>query len=132
VRRILAHGRATGPRRSSDFTHRVDAWAMHPVWGLMPLGGSCCFWCSRRCFSWASLPTDAIKSGMAFRGRQRPTRSTLGCPHGPLRSLLVDGVIAGAGGVLVFLPQISDPVLLHPGAGGLGLPAPRGLFAGQR
>jgi ferrous iron transport protein B len=29
-----------------------------------------------------------------------------GLPAGPLRSLLVDGVIAGAGGVLVFLPQI--------------------------
>jgi len=27
-------------------------------------------------------------------------------PAGPLRSLLVDGIIAGAGGVLVFLPQI--------------------------
>ena len=27
-------------------------------------------------------------------------------PAGPLRSLLVDGVIAGAGSVLVFLPQI--------------------------
>ena len=45
--------------------------------------------------------------------------------EGVLRNLLVDGVIAGAGGVLVFLPQIIDPVLLHSGPGRLGLSAAR-------
>ena len=38
-------------------------------------------------------------------------------PAGVLHNLLVDGIIAGAGGVLVFLPQIVIPFSLHPGAG---------------
>jgi ferrous iron transport protein B len=45
---------------------------------------------------------DLIKSAVAAVGEW-----TLGhMAEGPLRSLLVDGVIAGVGGVLVFLPQI--------------------------
>ena len=53
-------------------------------------------------FSWANMPMDAIKSAMAFLAEWTSAHMDAG----PLRSLLVDGVIAGAGGVLVFLPQI--------------------------
>jgi ferrous iron transport protein B len=53
-------------------------------------------------FSWANVPMDAIKSAMSFLADWTTNHMT----DGPLRSLLVDGVIAGAGGVLVFLPQI--------------------------
>jgi ferrous iron transport protein B len=42
----------------------------------------------------------------------------------------VDGILAGVGGVLVFLPQILILFLLHPGARRLGLSAARGLSAG--
>jgi ferrous iron transport protein B len=45
---------------------------------------------------------DAIKAAMAGLGDW----TTAHMADGPLRSLLVDGVIAGAGGVIVFLPQI--------------------------
>ena len=53
-------------------------------------------------FSWATLPMDAIKTLMTeaadlIKGHM---------DDGPLRSLLTDGIIAGAGGVLVFLPQV--------------------------
>jgi len=53
-------------------------------------------------FSWANLPMDAIKAGMAWLG----DTTTANMADGPLRSLLVNGVIAGAGSVIVFLPQI--------------------------
>jgi ferrous iron transport protein B len=53
-------------------------------------------------FSWATVPMDAIKAAMAGLGDW----TTAHMADGPLRSLLVDGVIAGAGGVIVFLPQI--------------------------
>ena len=53
-------------------------------------------------FSWAAVPMDAIKAAMAGVGEWIATHMA----EGPLRSLLVDGVIAGAGSVLVFLPQI--------------------------
>jgi ferrous iron transport protein B len=53
-------------------------------------------------FSWAATPMDLIDQGIAALGDA--LRMTL--PAGPLQSLLVDGVIAGVGAVLVFLPQI--------------------------
>jgi ferrous iron transport protein B len=53
-------------------------------------------------FSWASVPMDMINEGVAALGT---AVSTL-LPDGLLRSLIVDGVLGGAGGVLVFLPQI--------------------------
>jgi ferrous iron transport protein B len=53
-------------------------------------------------FSWANVPMDAIKAAMAGLGAW----VTEHMADGPLRSLLVNGVIAGAGGVIVFLPQI--------------------------
>ena len=57
-------------------------------------------------------------------------------PDSALQSLLVDGVIAGVGSVLVFLPQILILFFFILAARGLGLPAARGLPArpadGQR
>jgi ferrous iron transport protein B len=53
-------------------------------------------------FSWASLPMDLIDKGF---GRLGEGVGNLLQP-GLLRDLLVDGIIAGVGGVLVFLPQI--------------------------
>ncbi|HKQ52833.1 MAG TPA: ferrous iron transport protein B [Pyrinomonadaceae bacterium] len=53
-------------------------------------------------FSWAALPMDLIDSGF---GRLGEVVGNL-LPEGLLRDLLVDGVIAGVGGVVVFLPQI--------------------------
>ena len=53
-------------------------------------------------FAWATVPMDAITAGVdALAGYLRRVM-----PDTALRSLLVDGVLAGAGSVLVFLPQI--------------------------
>lgn len=53
-------------------------------------------------FSWANLPMDLLEKGFGALGDF--VRAEL--PEGVLTDLLVDGVIAGVGGVLVFLPQI--------------------------
>jgi ferrous iron transport protein B len=53
-------------------------------------------------FSWASLPMELIKAGVEALGAFSACR----CRKRLLRSLLVDGIVAGVGGVLVFLPQI--------------------------
>ena len=100
VRRILAIA-APQAGQFQRFHFRVDAWAMHPVWGLMILA-ALLFLVFQAVFSWANVPMDAIKAGMAWAAEWTTTHMD----DGPLRSLLVDGVIAGAGGVLVFLPQI--------------------------
>ena len=53
-------------------------------------------------FSWATLPMDLIDRGFGALGEA--VRAQM--PAGLLTDLLVDGVVAGVGGVLVFLPQI--------------------------
>ncbi len=100
VRRILA---IAAPNAASfqRFHHRIDAVVMHPVWGLAILAGVL-FLIFQAVFSWANLPMDAIKAGMAWLA----DTTTANMADGPLRSLLVNGVIAGAGSVIVFLPQI--------------------------
>ena len=100
VRRILAIA-APGAAKIKRFQHRIDAVVMHPVWGLVLLS-AVLFLMFQAVFSWANVPMDAIKAVMAAVGRWTTTHMA----DGPLRSLLVDGVIAGAGSVLVFLPQI--------------------------
>ncbi len=100
VRRILALVAPRAPRLGR-FQHRIDAVAMHPVWGLLVLA-VVLFLIFQAVFSWATLPMDMIKEAMAAVG----DAITASMDDGPLRSLLVDGVVAGVGGVLVFLPQI--------------------------
>jgi ferrous iron transport protein B len=100
VRRIMA---LVAPKAAlfQRFHHRIDAVVMHPVWGLALLA-VVLFLMFQAVFSWANVPMDAIKAAMAGLGQW----TTAHMPEGPLRSLLVDGVIAGAGSVIVFLPQI--------------------------
>ena len=100
VRRILALTVPHAPRMQR-FQQRIDAVAMHPVWGLLLLA-TLLFLVFQAVFAWANAPMEWIRSGMNAAGAWLATHMT----EGPLRSLLVDGVIAGAGSVLVFLPQI--------------------------
>ena len=100
VRRILALV-APIPPTLQRLQLRLDAWVLHPVWGLLILG-ALLFFTFQAVFSWANLPMELIRSGMAALGEAVNGQMAAG----PLRSLLVDGAIAGAGSVLVFLPQI--------------------------
>jgi ferrous iron transport protein B len=100
VRRILSLA-APQAGQIQRFHFRVDAWAMHPFWGLAILA-ALLFLIFQAVFSWANVPMDAIRATMTFLADWTMAHMD----EGPLRSLLVDGVIAGAGGVLVFLPQI--------------------------
>ena len=74
---------------------------LHPVAGPLLLA-AVLFLMFQAVFSWAEVPMDASRtaSPRSAVARQRDAAD------GPLRSLLTDGVIAGAGSVLVFLPQI--------------------------
>jgi ferrous iron transport protein B len=80
---------------------RFDAALLHPGLGLLILA-TVLFVMFQAVFSWAEAPMEWIDGGMARLGEW--VASSLA--PGPLNSLLVNGVIAGAGSVLVFLPQI--------------------------
>lgn len=100
VRRILglAVREPVGSLAASD---RIDRVVMHPVWGMLVLAVTM-FLMFQAVFSWAAVPMDAIKDATAAFGEL--IKHVL--PEGMLQSLLVDGIIAGVGGVIVFLPQI--------------------------
>lgn len=100
VRRILADIGYREPLRSRALA-RLDGIVLHPVSGPVLLA-LILFLVFQAVFSWAEWPKALIDSGMHALGAVVADAM----PDGPLRSLLVDGVIAGAGSVLVFLPQI--------------------------
>ncbi|MEO6281435.1 ferrous iron transporter B [Roseateles sp.] len=80
---------------------RVDRVLLHPVAGSVILA-VLLFLLFQAVFTWAETPKDLIEAGMAWLGE----RAGALLPAGWLRSLVVNGVIAGAGSVLAFLPQI--------------------------
>jgi len=79
----------------------IDRVVLHPFWGVLVLM-AVLFLMFQAVFSWATLPMNAIKA--AVEACANGLKLLL--PDGVLLSLLSDGILAGAGGVLVFLPQI--------------------------
>ena len=100
VRRILDRA-VRVPVVSLRTDDRIDAVVLHPVWGLLILAATL-FLMFQAVFSWAELPKSWIEDGVGWLAALVNAHMA----DGPLRSLLTDGVLAGAGGVLVFLPQI--------------------------
>lgn len=80
---------------------RLDSIVMHPVLGLAVLF-SILFVIFQAVFAWASPVMDLIETIFGSLGEL--VGNTL--PDGILKAFIVDGLIAGVGGVLVFLPQI--------------------------
>lgn len=100
VRRILRQA-VREPANSLQRDDAIDRVVLHPFWGQLLLAATL-FLMFQAVFSWANLPMEWIRAGIDGLG----TLVRQALPPGMLQSLLVDGVLAGAGGVLVFLPQI--------------------------
>ncbi len=100
VRRILAAVGADTVHLETASDH-IDRVLLHPVAGLLLLA-VVMFLVFQAVFAWAAPLMDAIEAGIGALGAM--VSATL--PDNALRSLLVDGILSGAGSVLVFLPQI--------------------------
>ena len=100
TRRILAAA-VSMPSPTSPMDVRIDRWVLHPVLGLAILAAVMLL-VFQSVYAWAGPFSDAIEGGVGWLGEA--AAGVL--PEGLLASLLVDGIIAGVGGVLVFLPQI--------------------------
>jgi ferrous iron transport protein B len=100
VRRILDEiGYRVPPRVA--LLSRLDSVVLNPIAGPILLA-VVLFLMFQAVFSWARIPMDFIAAQVAALG------SAIGevMPEGPLRGLVLDGIVAGTGSVLVFLPQI--------------------------
>ena len=86
---------------ATRWSERIDRIALHPMIGPLLLA-LVLFLMFQSVFAWAEAPMDAIAAGFAWAQAQIAAL----LPESWMRSLLVDGVIAGVGAVVVFLPQI--------------------------
>ncbi len=89
------------PEHPDTWTGRVDSVLLHPVAGLGILLGLL-FLMFQAVFTWATPAMDGIEAAFTALGGLVGAYA----PNELLRSLIADGVIAGVGSVLVFLPQI--------------------------
>ena len=89
------------PAHLPRWQDRLDALVMHPLLGMIALF-TILLVIFQAVFAWASPVVDLIDAGFSSLGEL--VGATL--PDGILKDFIVDGLIAGVGGVLVFLPQI--------------------------
>ncbi|RYZ73543.1 MAG: ferrous iron transport protein B, partial [Proteobacteria bacterium] len=82
-------------------SEKIDRILLNPFWGSLVLV-IVLMLVFQAVFSWSELPTSWIEAGVAGLGHLVSGFMS----DGALKSLIVDGIIAGVGGVVVFLPQI--------------------------
>ena len=82
-------------------THRIDWLLSHKYLGF-PIFFLMLYVMFEVTFSLGQYPMDWIEAGVAWVGDQ--ISETM--PEGPLKAMLIDGVVGGVGSVIVFLPQI--------------------------
>lgn len=83
------------------FTRTVDNIVLNRVAGPIILA-ALLFFVFQAVFAWSATPMDAIESGVgALNGFVRDV-----LPEGWVRDLITEGIIAGVGAVIIFLPQI--------------------------
>lgn len=101
VGRVL-EGVVTRPvQRPQTWSDRLDRVLTHRLWGSLVFLGIM-FIVFQSVFRWALPVMNLIDAGQGAVGQWVAARM----PPGALQSLLVDGVIAGVGAVIIFLPQI--------------------------
>ena len=91
-----------GESEQPAWTRRLDKILLHPVWGYVAFLAVLLV-IFQAVFAWAQYPMDWIDQATA--NAIQWTKNTL--PPGVLNDLLTDGLMAGIGGVIIFIPQIA-------------------------
>lgn len=101
IREIIAKS-VTKTEKTNLFTRKIDKLVVHPIWGYV-IFLALLLVIFQSVFTLASYPMDWIDMGTSSLA------SWLGeqMPPGMFTSLVVDGIIPGIGGVVIFIPQIA-------------------------
>lgn len=91
----------SAPEHAPRWQDRLDTLVMHPLLGMVILA-TVLLLMFQAVFAWAAPVMDGIEAAVAWLGEQ----AGAALPAGILHDFVVDGLIAGMGSVLVFLPQI--------------------------
>ena len=100
ARSILESAQAERPAPNAT-TRAIDAIVLHPVWGSLLFVAVMVFF-FQLIFAWAGPAMDTIDAGIGALGDI--ARASL--PEGAVADFFADGLIAGVGSVVIFLPQI--------------------------
>ena len=97
---LLEHGQ--NAKNRGVFSKKADDVLTHPVFGFASffIILTTIF---QAVFSWAELPMEWIDQAFSWSGEAM----TKALPESFLTSLLIDGVWAGLGGIVIFIPQIA-------------------------
>lgn len=85
----------------TSFTEKLDKILIHPFWGYIIFFGLLLL-IFQAIFTWSVPFMDFIDESFAWLSQT--VGSTL--PEGPVNGLITDGIIAGIGGIVIFVPQI--------------------------
>lgn len=92
----------TGAAKKFVFSDKIDAVLTNRFWGFIIFIGIL-FFIFNSIFSWSSYPMELIEYTFVWLteyGHQH-------LPEGILTNLFLDGILAGLGGVVIFIPQIA-------------------------
>jgi ferrous iron transport protein B len=90
------------PHKENTLTDAIDLVITHKIWGYIMFLGVL-FVTFQAIFSLANYPMELIDTAVSFLSMK--VKSVL--PEGPATNLLTEGLIAGIGGVVMFIPQIA-------------------------
>ncbi len=100
AREMIREVLSVDPKQSA-LTHKLDRILVHPFWGSIIFVGIF-YLIFHSIYTWSAPFMDFIDGQVAALGSYLAGVM----PEGAINSLIVDGVIAGVGGVVIFLPQI--------------------------
>jgi ferrous iron transport protein B len=102
INNVLKEGQTIDKSKAKDLRSRLDRILTHKVWGYVIFFMILLF-IFQAIYDWATIPMDFIDAHTATLANW--VNDTL--PPGVFTSLLADGIIAGIGGVVIFIPQIA-------------------------
>lgn len=92
----------TGAEKKFKVTDKLDAILTHKIWGFA-IFTAILFIIFNAIFAWAIYPMDWIDATFGWLGNKGHEF----LPPGMLTDLMLDGVLAGLGGIVIFVPQIA-------------------------
>ena len=95
------------PVGQPTWSQKLDRFLLHPIWGYV-IFAAILLLIFQSIFVWADPLVQYIEEGVAWLTGSLKHQ----LPPGPLTDLLTDGILAGIGGVLVFIPPIAFLFLL--------------------
>ncbi|GAB5563489.1 MAG: ferrous iron transport protein B [Winogradskyella sp.] len=102
INETLKKGQTIDPNAATDLRSRLDRVLTHKVWGYI-IFAAILLLMFQAVYDWAAYPTDLIDAGFASLADW--TKENL--PEGAFTNLLAEGIIAGIGGIMVFIPPIA-------------------------